>query len=393
MKQHLIILGILLPLIAGAPKPQEKASSVTTGSIVEKHGYPFEEHEVQTSDGYILGLHRIPYSSRVKSEGPRPAVFLMHGLLCSSSDWVLLGPDYALGYRLADAGYDVWMGNARGNTYSKNHATLHPLLPSFWKFDWHEIGLYDLPAMIDYVLYETGQDQVHYFGHSQGTTSFLVLNSLNKKFKNRIKSAHLLAPVAFMDNMKSPLVKLAAPFMGDPKSWLNIFGNTQFMPNTKIMELLGQSACNDEAKYQSLCANAIFLMAGYDDENMNATLLPEILATTPAGASTNQIFHYLQEYNSGKFREFDEGKLLKKPKNYPIEKIDVPIYLYYSENDYMSSEVDVEKLMRKLKPSTLRGAHKVPHPKWNHLDYLWGLNINELVHDYIMENLKEINGE
>lgn len=41
---------------------------------------------------------------------------------------------FFLGYLLADAGYDVWMGNARGNMYSTRHSKLSAMLPTFWSF-------------------------------------------------------------------------------------------------------------------------------------------------------------------------------------------------------------------------------------------------------------------
>lgn len=52
-----------------------------------------------TEDGYILGLHRIPYgrdANNVANQN-KPVVLVMHGLLCSSADFVLMGPGSGLG--------------------------------------------------------------------------------------------------------------------------------------------------------------------------------------------------------------------------------------------------------------------------------------------------------
>ena len=67
--------------------------------MIAKEGYPCETHTVITEDCYILEMHRIPYgkNSPVVPGEIRPIVYLQHGLLCSSADWVMGIPEKFLG--------------------------------------------------------------------------------------------------------------------------------------------------------------------------------------------------------------------------------------------------------------------------------------------------------
>merc|ERR1719430_1235262 len=136
-------------------KKLKEDNAKPTDQMIGEAGYPAETHMVVTEDGYLLRLHRIPHGRQelgYQRNVTRPVVFLQHGLLSSSADWVVTGPDHALAFLLADRGYDVWMGNYRGNTYSQGHVS--PSLPpgEYWDFTWDEMSQYDLPAMLKHVI-------------------------------------------------------------------------------------------------------------------------------------------------------------------------------------------------------------------------------------------------
>ena len=48
-------------------------------------------------------------------------MLLQHGPDNSADNWFLNGNNSSLGFQLVDRGYDLWLGNNRGNKYSKEH--------------------------------------------------------------------------------------------------------------------------------------------------------------------------------------------------------------------------------------------------------------------------------
>ena len=66
-----------------------------------------------------------------------------HGLMDSAAGLCCNGGK-SIAFALADAGFDVWMNNNRGTTYSCKHATLDPDKDDeYWDYSFQEMGKYD----------------------------------------------------------------------------------------------------------------------------------------------------------------------------------------------------------------------------------------------------------
>lgn len=96
----------------------QKAVSRCTGEFYFRMG------KVSSSVSYLISP--LP--------GSRLPVLIVHGFCHDGGDWVDNFPDSSLAFILADAGYDVWIGNNRGNSWSRRHLNLSIASEEFWDF-------------------------------------------------------------------------------------------------------------------------------------------------------------------------------------------------------------------------------------------------------------------
>lgn len=122
-------------------------------------------------------------------------------------------------------------------------------------------------------------------------------------------------------------------------------------------------------------------------------MLPVINAHSPAGAASRQMIHFGQVIRSMLFRRFDHGISgninaygTTFPPLYNLLRVTTPTHLYYGMNDWMVTPVDTSLLATGL--PNLRLLYMVPHPLWNHMDFVWGLNVRRLVYEPMLERMR-----
>ncbi|XP_068747166.1 gastric triacylglycerol lipase-like [Montipora capricornis] len=353
--------------------------------MIRNQGYPAEVYPVETADGYIIQIHRIPSGKNepTPNTSQKPVVFLQHGLMCSSSNWVANLPNESFGFILADAGFDVWMGNVRGNTYGLQNKYYSTDSDEFWDFSFDKMAEYDLPAMLDFVLKTTSQTSLHYLGHSQGTTMGFAEFSTNKELAAKVKKFYALAPVARIGYAKSPFF-----VPGDSDSSIELthefLGKRGVLPSTYNMmkDWFSVHVCTNVVG-RALGVGLIFMLCGPTD-GLNVTRLPVYYSHTPSDTSVKDVIHWLQLFHSKKFQKYDYGteniKYYGKddPPTYNLQEVDLPVALYSGSDDWLADPRDVAYLATQLRDMTHDEI-----PGWDHVDFIWGMQAPTLYHKII----------
>jgi len=368
------------------------AQSQNVSQIISSYGYPVENHWVETTDGFVLSIVRIPQGKNQqphqKRQTKRPVVFLQHGLLDSATTWVMNLPQESLGFVLADAGFDVFLGNARGNTYSSTNKYYSPDTKEFWDLvDWDNMIAQDLPFMLNKALAVSGEQSLVYIGHSQGTLMGFGGFPLQPDLAAKVDLFIALAPVAYVNNQESVLLTYLADL--DIAFWLELLGEKEFLPSTWLLHLIADHLCVD---YPPACADVIFLLCGWNINNTNETRMDFYMDQTPAGTSVRNMIHWSQAVVDGLFEMYDYGYVGNEihyhsatPPLYNLQNmVHPPMAFFTGTQDRLADPTDVQHLLNML-PSSNKPVLVHNEAAYEHMDFVWGMDAHQKIYPTIVQ--------
>ncbi|XP_041979238.1 lipase 1-like [Aricia agestis] len=372
----LALAGLIYPA-GGKPACVPHARQNFT-ELARASGLGALEYEVQTDDYYFLKLFRIP--------GAGPPVLLMHGIFDSADTFVVRG-NGSLAAHLARRGYDVWVGNARGSWYSRRHLYLDPDRDDeFWDYSFHEIGVSDLPAMIDFVLEKTGRPRLSAVGHSQGNTIFYVLGAMRPEYNAKIDVMIALSPVCFLNNLSRAVSILTEAF---PliSGFLAVAGREEVFGEGSVARVLYEEVCGCGRGYDVCARRLYFPIAGADPHELGPDFFPTVVRHYPTSTSRKNLLHSALLSLRKSFSQYDYGPLnldlynSTRPPRYELRNVAMPIALLVGQNDGLSAVKDVEALRDSL-PNVVEYV-VLPYERFNHVDAVWGRHMNKYLFPYI----------
>ncbi|KAF2279796.1 lysosomal acid lipase/cholesteryl ester hydrolase precursor [Westerdykella ornata] len=363
--------------------------------LCELYGYYVEEHIVQTKDGYLLGLHRLAWrrgeegvkvnTANVKTGIRKKVVYLHHGLMMNSEVWVCLSErDRCLPFALVERGYDVWLGNNRGNKYSKKCVHAAPTSTAFWNFSMDQFAFHDIPDSIEYILSTTHQPSLSYIGFSQGTAQAFATLSIHPNLNDKIDVFIALAPAMSPKGLTSAVVD--ALVKASPDVLFLAFGRRAILGSATMWQSILYPPI-----FVRLIDSSLRFLFGWTGRNITPD---QKLAAYPhlySFTSTKSVVHWFQIIRNGVFQMYDDeapnpivsnrSKYYKVAK-FPTKNIRTPIVLVYGGSD---SLVDIKVMLAELPRHTI--AKEIAH--YEHLDFLWASSIDELVFPHVFDALDE----
>ncbi|KAF9653846.1 lipase [Thelephora ganbajun] len=367
------------------------------GDLCSIWGYEFEEHVMLTKDGYLLGLHRLctPKGALRTSIGiqtNKPVVYLHHGLLMNSEVWVCLtSPERALPFVLVDLGFDVWLGNNRGNKYSKKSIKYDPNSKEFWNYSIDDFAWHDIPDSINYILDITKARNLSYIGFSQGSAQAFAALSIHPQLNQKVNVFIALAPAMSPTGLAAPVVD--GLMKASPTLMYLVFGRKAILSSTPLW---------NNIIYPPLFTNVIDKCLDFLFSWKSANISPDQKSAAYSHlysfTSTKSVVHWFQIMRCGRFIMYDDddlevsvpyqrngspassGPTAYCPARFPTKNISSPIVLLYGDSD---SLVDINLMLKELPANSIAIALE----GYEHLDVLWGRSVDKDVFPKVIDTL------
>jgi len=291
----------------------------------------------------------------------------MHGLMMSCDVWVTAGKS-ALPYALCDAGYDVWLGNNRGNKYSCKHRSLDPRSEAFWNWSLDELARYDVPAMIQKVQHVTGRSDVAYLGFSQGTAQGFAALTLSPTLEAQVPVIVALSPAVAVCGLSSQVA--SAIIQASPTFVYLLFGHRAMLASAPAWQsILSQHAF---VRVIDMCLRLLF---GWSTCEIEGGAKRKLYRHLYSPSSVKSVVHWFQIITSDTAEGLcvyddthslrGDHKLNFRSSRYDISRLRVPCAVFYGRADTIIDEPRLEKLLGDM----LVFTHV--EDTYEHLDFLW----------------------
>lgn len=408
--------------------------------IAAANGYIIREHVVATKDDYLLVVHKLermgssPGASPSASVGAsasastidlahtarsitpgsastttlvQPKVAYFHHGLLTNSELFLLGSEKNknLPYLLVDLGYEVWLGNNRGNKYSRKHLKLSVSDKRYWNYSLDEFALYDIPDTLRYIqTYYSHGTKIMYVGFSQGCLQLFASLSLNPHLNQSISLFVGLSPAIIPRDLSHTLLKLIVNKTANDNSFLyGLFGERAILPSVSFWcWIMGPDL------YQQVVDRLLRFLFGWTLRNISPQQKKVGYRHMFSNSSVKLIIHWFQIIASRRFQMFDEtcniGLLglatLSRDLKYTTSRVapfpishhlDVPMVLVYGDSDIL---VDIDSTRRLILSQNAKMTSKllevIKCSTYEHMDTLWGNNVYEDVFKRVIEHMERV---
>jgi pimeloyl-ACP methyl ester carboxylesterase len=225
------------------------------------------------------------------------------------------------------------------------------------------MGIYDLPATIDYIIQVNGHKKVAYIGHSMGTTvMFYGLATIPDYFNEKLSVFVALGPVGAVPNTLVYPFKFVSLFYDLVEMCIDLFKLGPIFHFHEFISSAITTACFSPTM-EYYCVSAIESLATIAPEYDNFDRFALMVYYYPAGSSARTLKHMLRGMKFGVLEEYTadwNDSLREKVKAYhplnfsAFSQTKVPVIFFYSVGDALTSELDVLNLAKLVKPVVIK---------------------------------------